>query len=358
MEKKGWNEEYLRRKIEEHEFLIENSKNDIIKKQYEEQLFSYQLLYTALICNDGKITYPEVSTEDFLEEFNEEEPTTYDQSIEFELNSISKQFISMPRLQMQEYKQVIKREDIFELIEEFIKSTFGLKSYLIYEKYFLKNMDYVLFNNLDDDSSLTTIDEKEHFIKVPSSNDINMLAKTSHEIGHLTRRIINPVLCGNNFLNEFESYSYEIGILLWMIKNHFYEDDAKNYLINAMDLVEKLTMARYYNIRYKLNKMQSAKNFDKTISNLDLIRKIGVNKKQDLFDLIGTSLDHFFPIPTFLISFLCVINNINDHDFLHHYESVINSICKENADVTLKRLKRNNVSNLDNYKKFRDYFQN
>lgn len=352
MLKKGWNEDYLLGKMKEYERLSQIS-SGTLKEEYEDELFTYQILYATLIFQEGTVKHNGVSTSEFLESYNDLDFSYFTPSdLTIIYQNIMEQILQLSPLEHQNFNGNIKQEEAFSLVGEFIKSKFGMVFYRIYQKYILENRDYILFDKLGNTASTTTTLGGEFFIKLPSYENIDLVAKIAHETGHVTRRVKNSILLDGGILGEYESFSYEIGILLWMMENNIHREEARKNLINLMLLLESLTITRYFTETYKLHKYRDVDALERTIIEHSILERVNASNNNDLFNLIATSLDINFP--EYLMSFFLALDTLETPDFTKRYQSVITNLGRENDISILKRVKNDNFGNLQKYNNLRN----
>ena len=343
---KGFNEEYISQQLEYYEKLA------AADETYEDELFTYQLLYATLIFQDGVVTHHEVSTEEFLDGYNDTNNLfpLKNRLLKGVVRKITDKVRTLDHLETQEFKEVIDKEDSFLLVGEFIKDTFGKEYYDIYHRLILHNRDYILFDkhNMAD---ITTTLTGEYFIKLPSTSDIEFTSDLAHETGHLIKRVIygNPVRV--SFLSELESFSFELGMLLWMIKQNVYSEDAKIRITNMMALIESLTIARYYDNLYSLHTIKYSDVFNEYVEKENILAKVNVSKYDDLFNLLANTIETNFV--SYLLSFLSSIEILSSKDFCAKYQYILQNLETMSDSRFLKMLGLNSLTNLDTYQELR-----
>lgn len=353
MEIKGWNDDYLNFKIEQYQNLYENATDDDMRAQYEEQLNIYQNLLLVLLFQGG-ITYREkVSTADFLDMiYQAKSDYYYDQDLSSIFSNITKQFIDMQGFRQYELKKKFKKEEGLELVGEFIKSSFGLKSFHIYADTFLKNQDYILFDKNDENASILYTLEGERFIKIPSNGTVSMVAAIAHEAGHNYGKSVNHCFKRDDILREFESYGYEIYFLNWLIKNHIYEQEAIKCMLNSMRLLENGMIAKYYNDRYHLTSLKSSCQFESMLTDGGFFLRIQPQDMYEVFDTIGMAIEQ--NVPMYLYSFLCVLDCLSTNDFPTKYQIETSEFGKTDSKVLAKKLLTRDITDLGNYRNWRE----
>lgn len=351
---KGWNEDYIQNKFNYYYDIAKKCKNPILKKQYKEQLEIYISLYQKLLLQDGKIFYNKITTKTFLQKYNDlENYFLFDRNTTKTLNNIAQQFCSLGRTPKFDYTEKITHTEAREIIELFLKENFPQENVDNFKDFFRYKKDFILYDKHNEESSVTVTNEGELFVVLPSCENILMLAETAHEAGHIYGLSLNPNPSQTylNPLREFDSLSYEIRLIDWLIKNNIYEKDASKYLLNMMRIIENVIITRYYNNIYKLNKIKSVEKFTTRIEDLKLMKTLNIKRKQDLFNFIVSSLTNNY-IP-YLYSFLIVLNNLNLPNYLENYNYALENLTKKDSDIIAESIFPHDITDLTQYKEYR-----
>ena len=175
-------------------------------------------------------------------------------------------------------------------------------------------------------------------------------------MGHLVKRVLYGEPSRISFLSELESFSYEIGLLQWMINKNIYAKEARKKLTNLMELLESLTKARYYDNLYSLHTIKNPHQFYERIMNEDILKKVNVNTFDDLFNLIAYNIDNNFI--SYLLSFLTTLEIIQCPNFKERYTYILQNLETISDSRILKSVGLNNISTLDAYQKVRTRLKN
>ncbi len=354
----GWSFPYLESKIAEYKDLAarERLSNDA-KERYEEQASIYETLFLDLFFQEGTTYRESVSIADFLSIYhNVFNAYRYDARLENKFSNITRQFIEMQGFQQYKLNPHFRKDEALELVGEFIKDTFGLQDFQVYEDFFLKKKEYVLFDKNDDTAHITFTLEGERFIKLPSDRTVNMAAKIAHEAGHNYRMSQNPIIASHNILGEVESFGYEINFINWMMEHNIYGEDAAKYMLNSMHQLENVMIARYYNNRYKLTQIQSPEKFQSRIDEFAFFERMQPDNILEIFDTLGTAVSENMPM--YLYSFLFVLNSLQAGQFLSTYREETKEFGKTDSKVLTKRLLPRDITDLSAYRDYRETLVN
>ena len=349
---KGFNEEYIEEKMNYYEKLA------LEDEKYEDELLMYQLLYATLIFQEGTVTHNEVSIEEFLDAYNDTNNLfpIKNRITKSAVRNTIESILKLDSLEKRTILDIIPREDSFAFVGKYIKEIFGEEHFNIYKKYVLQNKDYILFDKHNTNPRIIPTIEGEYFLKLLSSSNIDFSSTLAHECGHLVKKILYGEPIRVSFLSEVESFSYEFGLLLWMIKNNIYKNEAQKRFINVMELLESLTKARYYDNLYSLHSIKDSHKFYERIINNNILEKVNVSSFDDLFNLIGTSIEINYN--AYLLSFLIALEIIQKPNFLEKYNYILQNLEKVSDSRFLKTIGLNNITNLNAYNKVRERLRN
>ena len=349
---KGFNEEYIEEKMNYYEKLASSD------EAYEEELFIYQLLYANLLFQAGEVTHHEVSIEEFLEAYNDTNNLfpIKNRITKGIVRKATENILKLEPLDKQNIDGNIDKDDSFAFIGEFIEEVFGKEHFDIYKKYVLENKNYILFDKHNTNARIFPTLDGEYFLKLLSSSDVDFASSLAHEVGHLVKRVLYGEPSRISFLSELESFSYEIGLLQWMINKNIYAKEARKKLTNLMELLESLTKARYYDNLYSLHTIKNPHQFYERIMNEDILKKVNVNTFDDLFNLIAYNIDNNFI--SYLLSFLTTLEIIQCPNFKERYTYILQNLETISDSRILKSVGLNNISTLDAYQKVRTRLKN
>ncbi len=349
---KGFNEEYVEEKMNYYENLAKEN------PVYEDELLLYQLLYATLIFQEGEVTHSEVTIEEFLEAYNETNnlfpiKNRITKGVQRKITGI---ILNLDYLDKQVISDIIPRDDSFHFVGDYIKEIFGNEHYDIYKKHVLENRDYILFDKHNTNARIISTMDGEYFLKLMSSNNIDFTSSLVHECGHLVKRVLYGEPLRMSFLSELEAFSYELGLLLWMIKNNIYKEEAEKRFINLMELLESLTKARYYDNLYSLHTIKDPHKFYERVTDNHILEKINVSSFDDLFNLIGTVVEINYS--AYLLSFLTALEIFQKPNFIERYNYVLQNLETTSDSRILKVIGLNNITNLNAYSKVRKKLKN
>lgn len=351
---KGWNYEYLKFKKIELQTRLEKIENLEQRHQIEEDIDMCDYLTTILLFSEGEIIDSNITVKDFVDEIYQQDfsyPMLVDEQKKIETMALS--FLNLPRLKIGPINHYISLADSIQIVGDFVKDQFHDKHYQLFQDIFVnRNTGYILFDSNAELSDVTLLDG-EMFVRIQKSNNIKMLSSIAHEMGHLYRISNNshPIL--TNFYHEYESFFYELHLLLWLIQNNIYSKDAANYFLQLFDLLEKVSYIRYCIQTYQLNQIASSKQFIEEINKLHLKRDLHIRKNKDFFNWYITTMD--MDLQTYLYSFMAVLNHMDDFDC---YEQVVKAIKNHNEDILKSKILTKNKDEYQSYLKYRDMVQN
>lgn len=349
--KKGFNVEYLDKKVDDLENMINKTNDKLLKAKYLEKQYHYQMLYFDAFKQAGELVEEDVSTSDFLTSVNEANNMFLYNSRGTKLvSNLAQEFSKLPNLPECKYSSKIRLSEAKELIGEFIQENFDFYGYLIYKQYFYNLDNYILYDKINNEARTTYLND-EYFILLPYSKDILLASSIAHEAGHIRRMVVNNPNMETNALLEYESFTYEIRFLNWLIENNIYSSDAASRLIEIMTFCERNLVVRYYNNLYKLTKIKNSTKFNERIKELDLMNKANINKKRDLFNSLYSALEVDYV--SYAVSMISAINELDNPDFLKTYYDIIANL-GQISSITL--MKRNNIdiTDLSKYQDYRD----
>lgn len=346
----GWSLPYFDFMIEKCREQAEQEKDKIKKLMDEEQQEVYENLYLKLLLQRAESVVTPMSVERFLDCYRNvplSEPLL-SSTVKRELSRLAKEFFQLKPLEIEPCIPIVSKEEALTLVGDFIQSTFGISHFKVYEDKFLNQKNYILFDKHCDPSFTISPKEGEFFISVPSSGTCEMISNLAHEAGHVYRMNEKRNIDKDHLLLEYESYSYEVLLLFWMIKNHIYEKEAQKQFLHLMDLLEKVTIVRYFVCNYHLNHVKDEERFCEILEQSNLLERINTSK-EELFDLIVLVLEG--NIPSYVYSFLLVLN----HYALGNYKVKYRNVIKELDDYGIsKKILTKKVTDLTNYQKYRN----
>ncbi|MBO5475871.1 MAG: hypothetical protein J5982_05180 [Bacilli bacterium] len=348
---KGWNFDYLTKMSEEYKYLSEIEENQEKKELYEEICDLYQSLMLKLLFQEGEVYYSDVTTECFLDEYNGINnlhiyPRHYDRI----MNRFALEVESLPKIIIPNYRRKIPKDESFDIVGMFIKFYFGDYGYELYKSNILEKPEYILYDHIDNVSSVTSVGE-EKYLTICDFDDIRFTSALAHEAGHIAKSVINDTSSSFSPLGEFESFSYQIRLLIFMINRGIYSRDALKELLSLMKLAEKVSIVKRYNSINKLNNIKDPNYFDKRIEELNLRELAGIKETRDIYDSIASVLDKDYT--KYIYSLLAVFGELTNPEYLTSYYDIVNNL---GYDSQKSLVRRNNISvnrGMENYKQLR-----
>ncbi len=353
---KGWNFDYLNSMAAKYEELERLEQDEEFKVNYGDLKDKYLDLSTKLLIQQGKTTYDKVTTEDFLSMCNGANNLhIYSEYYDRLINKFTLKIENLPRIVMPNYKRTISKDESYGIVGDFIKYYFGDEGYEIYKRDILKKPEYILYNHIDELSDVTLVGDEE-YIYLVDHDDIRFTSALAHEAGHIAKSSINKTSPYDLLLGEFDSFSYQIRLLIFMINKGIYQRDALKELLRLMDFAEKILIIKYYNNKYKLNNIKDPNYFNNQIEKLGLKEKSGIKDDEELYDSIYSILIEDFI--KYIYSLLAVFGELDNPDYLKTYYDVIANM----GIVEHKKLvRRNNISinkGINNYLELRNELVN
>ncbi len=342
MEKKGWNLDYLSKKIEK----CREEPSSL------EDLEVYQLLLCTLLFQEGEVEEEEVDLSSSLELLSGlSNPYHYSSSVQRNCSSIARQMLGFDGISPSSCSSKISHEEALSLVGDFIQSEFGVSHLKVYQEFFLHRSEYVLFDRISDLSAVTITKEGERFIQIRDTRDVDMVSKIAHEAGHVYRSWIYSYPEKEHILGEFESFSYELRLLQWMMKQHLYEEDATNCFLQSMRLLENLTILSYLDRCYHFHLMKSPSKLEERVQQLGLLSRTKESSLSSLLDYLYSVLQ--MNHPTYLYSYLAVLQQWDVPSYLENYEWIVRNLDKKKPSSILQKVCRDPITNLTSYEKKR-----
>lgn len=351
---KGWNNDYFDKKIAESKKLISCEKRKKILEKLEKTIFTYNFLKHILNEKDIPIENCEYffNPQEFLYEYKLIKylyayPHSKKDNNDFK--KISEQMIIIDNSTKHKYLEEISIEESLKIINEFIGYNFGKENQQLFKDFFIKNQDYLLFTCENSDQTIQINDEI--YVAVNKNNNIHMTSTLAHEAGHVYRLMKNNNnITYKNTLLEFESFSYEIRLLNWMIQNNVYQKDATNYLLNIMQSVENTAIAKYLNDKYKFYNMTEDE-LEEKIKDLNLLEITGEDNTNKFYEYVMSSKSS--DILTYTFSLLRVINDLENHNYLENYRKVISTLGNLNQQTAQEEIFKKDITDLSFYKEYK-----
>ena len=342
---KGWNNEYL---ISKKENLI-NKRNIFNKKDIDEDLELTELLMLKLLFSDGKVIENDITFKKFFEYIkgckciNKLNSKDLDKMFKF-----ASFFSKLPVLEISEKREKISVDDSINILKDYFKDRFEKRHYDVFKNSFIKNKEYVLYDK-NSDLSKVIFTDNEIFTLISKTEDIKMLSSMAHETGHIYK-ILNTKKYFQSCFGEYESFFFELNLLIWLIKNNIYKEDATNYFLSLFKLMEQIVKMRCFIEKYKTNKIDDINELKKLLKQLDIKNSLNLKDNEELYNLYITTLN--LDIKKYFYSFISVLNNLEGPNSIETYENVINNLDKKENFIKKRIL--SNQNEIKSYIKYRN----
>ncbi len=356
MSKYGWNIEGLEKTaqtlLEELEITPDGDRRYELWGLYQEYA---RLIDIAKFSSDNK-SIVKVSNHAWLKSIREEEPADdYDENTKNIRSEILKSFNQFEIMPSPTYMLTFDREYIIRLLGDIIHEIFGDDNYRVYKERIISSPEMIQFSK-GEGSSLTSLflkgDKLDIYTSVTDVRNIEFISDLAHEAGHGYRFVANEYLVyPENKLKEFESFSYQIRVLDYMIKNNLHGKEALKAMIKLINRIETLIhMLKNMDLQYSKNMqhltfMAHSRNL---YSNAHL-----PNNRQLLLYLDYVKCEYVLP---YIYSALAVFDTLESDISLSRYREVINRIGMVDEDEIASSIVDNwiDFNNLSNYKKYRE----
>lgn len=345
--------DYILKRQEYYKDLSEKTENEVDKTNYTELYDMYSLLVLERIFSDGEVISSGVSAKEKLTTL-QEEGCVDDYSSELKEGIISKFKdidIELPYVQ---FSKFMKGDKLIHLIGEAIHDIFGDEAYKDYKSIALDTNNKIQIGNRETRACMHHITDngkEDYYILLPQKSNISIVNTLAHESGHHHRFMINPSdIKESHLLREYESFSYELRVLDYFIKNGIYKKEAIKAMIRIINLID--SMSGMIN-NLDLIDSTTVRKLTESAHKRNLYQKYHIPNNEVLLDYLYTiKTDYVFP---YIFSALCVFEDMSKPNGIDKYETVIQEIGKTEEMDLVKRIVENeeDINNLKGYKKYK-----
>lgn len=357
MERFAWDIDYITKRQEYYGNLIEVTLDREKRLKYEDLFDKYSLLILENLSSEGKVVSSRTPSIEILREIKEY-PFADDYS-EYSLkirDCVIKEFhtlvMDLPYVQ---FSKTMNGGDVLKYIGNAIHDIFGDDAYKDYKKLAIDTNSNIQIGNSESRACLHPVDDPEfpnYYVLLPKRSNISIVRDLSHEAGHHHRYSVNDSeLLADHLLLEYESFSYELRILDYFIKNGIYKGEAIKAMIRIINFIDACAL-----LLEELDLLESCtmNEFTRKAHERDLYDRLHIPNNKSLFEYLFTvKTEYMFP---YIYSALCVFEHMQTDTNLDRYETVIHNIERVSEDELIKEIVENpeDVNNLNGYKKYRE----
>ncbi len=329
MERYGWDIEYINKRQEYYEHLMEITTDEQEREKYEDLFDRYSLLILGHLLSEGIPGKEKTSAISKIREIQEvPNVVKYAPEVLRIKTSIIEKFydldMDMPYVQFSKSMNV---NNLAKLIGEAIHDIFGDDAYNDYKKVALDTKNKIQIGNSETQACMRCVrdgDVPDYYILLPRISNIMIVNSLSHEAGHQRRLAINDIeLLENHILGEYESFSYEIRVLDYFIKNGIYKKEAVKAMIRIINMLD--AFAGLFN-ELDITESKTAEEFTRKARKKDIYRRLRIPNNEVLLNYLYTiKNEYMFP---YVYSAMCVFDHLKTDDNLEKYNTVIHEIGK------------------------------
>lgn len=227
-------------------------------EKYEDIIDTYRSLLINALFSEGKCCSKDYTNQQFLDAIRlgtsdiRKGHLSNVKSYETIIKELAK-FNKMPVLK--NYKNFSVDESI-ELVGMAIHDIFGDDAFRIFKQYIVDAPHNIQLGlpQISANVSYIANPDEELYILLPRSKSIKLVRDLAHESGHIYRIKTNEYdVSYESVLKEFESYSYEIRILDYFIKNKINLKESIIGIMNLCSQIEHLALLVYENYKHHLS---------------------------------------------------------------------------------------------------------
>ncbi|MDE6292386.1 MAG: hypothetical protein K2L98_01755 [Bacilli bacterium] len=357
MERFAWDMNHINERQMYYEKLLEKTTDERLREKYEDLFFMYSLLITERLCSDGEPKRKKMPVIAKIREVQKiQEIDKYSDEVLKIKNSIIEQMrfldTDLPYVQ---FRQSMKGKNLVNLIGEAIHDIFGDSAYMDYKNIAIDSTSKIQIGNRESNACMHCIedgDSPDYYILLPKLSNIMIVNNLSHEAGHHHRFVVNNAeILANNILREYESFSYELRVLDYFIKNGIYKREALKAMIRFINMLD--AFAGLFN-ELDLVESETAEEMTRKARKRDLYRRLHIPNNEVLLDYLNTIKDgYMFPC---IYSAMCVFDHMKTDDSLDRYETVIQNIGIMPEEELIKEIVDNpeDINNLNGYKEYKE----
>lgn len=356
MEKYGWNMDHINKRQDYYEHLMETTIDEQEREKYESLFDMYSLLIMGKLFSEG---IPGREKHSAIEKIREIQELPNVDKYSPEVLRIRNRIIEkmhdidtdLPYVQFSRSMNVSK---LVNLIGEAIHDIFGDSAYNDYKKIAIDTTDKIQIGNSETEALMHCVkdgDVPDYYILLPRISNIMMVNKLSHEAGHQHRFAINDEeLLENHILGEYESFSYEIRVLDYFIKNGIYKREAVKAMIRIINMLDA-----FAGLLNELDMIESktAEEFTRKARKKDIYRRLHIPNNEVLLDYLYTIKNgYMFP---YVYSAMCVFDHMQTDVNLEKYNTIIHEIGKTPEMDLVRKIVDNpeDINNLNGYREYR-----
>lgn len=352
MERFAWDIDHILKRQEYYGKLCEIEENEEYNFLYD----MYSLLIIERLFSEGEVISSRMPANERLREAKSEVGISdYDakrasikENVLLRLREIDDSFPYV------HFNKSMSGKNLVNLIGEAIHDIFGDKAYRDYRDLAVDSTTKIQIGNSETRACLHSIkdnDKNDVYVLLPKQSNIMVVNSLSHEAGHHHRFVENDSdVLADHLLREYESFSYEIRVLDFFIKNGIYKKEAIKAMIRLINLID--TFAGLFNELHLLEAF-TVKDLTRMAHDRKLYDKLHIPNNELLIEYLYTiKTEYMFP---YIYSALCVFEDMNREDGLDHYDRVIHEIGKKPEIDLIESVVDNpeDINNLNGYKKYR-----
>lgn len=357
MERFAWDMKYINKRQKYYKKLVKKTTDEQLREKYDDLYFIYSLLITERLCADGEPGRKKMPVIAKIREVQEiPEIDKYSDAVLKIKDSIIEQMQDLDTdLPYVQFKQSMNGNNLVNLIGEAIHDIFGDSAYRDYKNIAIDTTTKIQLGNRESNACMHCIDDgitPDYYILLPKLSNFMIVNNLSHEAGHHHRFVVNDAeILANNILREYESFSYELRVLDYFIKNGIYKREALKAMIRFINMLD--AFAGLFN-ELDLIESETAEEMTRKARKRDLYRRLHIPNNEVLLDYLNTIKEEYiFPC---IYSALCVFDHMKTDDSLDRYETVIQNIGIMSEEDLIKEIVDNpvNINNLNGYKEYKE----
>lgn len=359
MEKYGWNIEKICSKADIYQ---QKCKQDGITVEelakYEDIVDTYRSLLINALFSEGKYCSKDYTNQQFLDAIRlgtsdiQKEHFSNVKSYETIIKELAK-FDNIPILKSHKTFSV---DDAIELVGLAIHDIFGDEAIRIFKKYIIESPHNIQLGLPQISANVSYINnpDEELYILLPKSKSIKLVRDLAHESGHIYRIKKNEYdVPYDSILKEFESYSYEIRILDYFIKNKINLKESIIGIMNLCSQIEHLALLVYENYKLHLSDEIFIRELKRKANKNDLFNRAGLNNVDELLSYLEYVITE--NIFAYFYSLVAVFDTLESDNNLEVYHQIVDNIgCIDDKNLAMNCFDDPcGFNNLSNYKKYR-----
>lgn len=357
MERFAWDIDHIMKRQEYYKKLSDITTDQQKKLEYEDLFDTYSFLILEHLFSKGNVVSSGISASTLLEEIKEY-PFASDYS-EYSLKIRDDTIKKMNDLSMNlpyvHFSKSMSGKNLVNYVGNAIHDIFGDDAYKDYKKLALDTNSNIQIGNRESRACMHKVkdpDYPRYYILLPRRSNISIVGNLAHEAGHHHRyRVNESEILAKHLLLEYESFSYELRILDYFIKNGIYKREAVKAMIRSINFID--TCALLFN-ELDILESRTINELTKRAHERGLYDRLHIANNESLLDYLFTiKTEYMFP---YIYSALVVFDHMQTDVDLGRYETVIHNIGKMSEEELIKEVvdKPNDVNNLNGYKRYRE----